>query len=297
MWPVGRLGTLAALPLTPLLAFGGVGSGGAEPGGIRVTAEPGGSSAVVVEARHASLAQVLDALALKTGTRLHYPALPRGPVDAKCAEESLNRVLACVLGFRPNLVARYAGAAGQGRRAGWPAEVWILASSFDRAPRAGEAGDAEAALPAKARNHTESPRSTDLPPFEPEEPGKLLGLAAGADAAGRATAIADLAADERADPATVLRVLRDALSDASAEVRAQAVYGLSQRAGAETPELLRAALRDRDADVRLMAVDSAAVDQASLPVFQEALADRDSTVRTLAAEKLASLLRPGGRSE
>jgi hypothetical protein len=288
MYSTGKLETFGALALIPVFALGGT-----DAPSLRVEATSGESAAIIVEARDAPLGQVLDTLALKTGTRIHYPALPRAPVDANCEGKALKPVLACLLGREPDLMARYGDGAKQGHRSAGPVEVWILESSFGPTARTGS----DAPAPAEVPMATAAARSATAPTPEPEEIGKLLSLATGTDSAQRADAVARLAADEQTDPATVLSTLRNALSDENAEVRAQAVYGLSQRAGAEAPELLRAALRDRDADVRLMAVDSAAVDQASLPVFQEALADRDLTVRTLAAEKLASLMPTGGHSE
>jgi HEAT repeat protein len=50
--------------------------------------------------------------------------------------------------------------------------------------------------------------------------------------------------------------------------------------------ILQEALRDRDASVRLMAVDSAGPDAEGDLLLQEALADRDETVRALAATRL-----------
>lgn len=46
------------------------------------------------------------------------------------------------------------------------------------------------------------------------------------------------------------------------------------------------AVRERDASVRLMAVDSAGADAEGAALLQEALADRDETVRALATTRL-----------
>jgi HEAT repeat protein len=66
--------------------------------------------------------------------------------------------------------------------------------------------------------------------------------------------------NDRTDPAAQ-PAFRAALSDDVADVRAQGVWALSKEDGPKAIEVLRDALRDRDATVRLMAVDSTEADR------------------------------------
>ncbi|MGH9896925.1 MAG: hypothetical protein ACREA0_33990 [bacterium] len=54
-------------------------------------------------------------------------------------------------------------------------------------------------------------------------------------------------------------------------------------------EVLRDALQDRDATVRLMAVDSTEADREGGMLLEPALADSDETVRTAAARKIREI--------
>jgi len=83
---------------------------------------------------------------------------------------------------------------------------------------------------------------------------------------------------------SVRTALEKALSDKSAQVRAQAINALAFREGeAAVSGQLQQALQDSDAGVRMMAVDNIESDTALL---QQALQDKDAGVRDLAQLKL-----------
>jgi len=64
---------------------------------------------------------------------------------------------------------------------------------------------------------------------------------------------------------------------------------LSKEGGPQAIEVLRDALRDRDATVRLMAVDSTKAGREGGMLLEQALADSDETVRTAAARKIREI--------
>ena len=87
--------------------------------------------------------------------------------------------------------------------------------------------------------------------------------------------------------AKTIAVLQAALTDRDAEIRAQAVFGLSRQDSTDKDHILYEALRDKSADVRLAAVSSADRDDPQSQVMlHEALADSDETVRAAAGYKL-----------
>jgi HEAT repeat protein len=173
-------------------------------------------------------------------------------------------LLACLLGTNADLLFEYApGKNRDGSRK--VAAVTIMSSSFEpAAPAAVEQPEAPAAGPAAL--------------FETARAGKTGNQ--------RAEALGQLIAAEGIDPARLLATLQTALTDVNGEVRAQAVFGLGQIGGPVAHEAFRTALADRDAGVRLMAVDSLQPDEQGRILLQESLSDRDPSVRELAAIKL-----------
>lgn len=244
---------------------------------------------LVLEAKDAPLPQVLEEMARATGIRIHHRAPPEARVTATCADPAIKRVMECLLGPGANLMFRESDRASKSR---WPAEIWVLGTgdgegrssvaSEGASPRADGRQGEDAALKT-APTGDEAP--ADIP--------KLLDQARSEDPEQRAEALSRLIADGGADAATFRNLLGQALSDADAEVRAQAVYGLARPGGEGTAEMLRAALRDGDSSVRLMAVDSIGNGLESLDLLRSALTDGDETVRTLAAMKLEPLANSG----
>ncbi|MGH8572610.1 MAG: HEAT repeat domain-containing protein [Gammaproteobacteria bacterium] len=117
----------------------------------------------------------------------------------------------------------------------------------------------------------------------------ILAEAKSTDADARLQALTTLAGrNDRTDPAAQ-EAFRAALSDDVADVRAQGVWALSREGGPKAIEVLRDALRDRDATVRLMAVDSTEADREGRRLLEQTLADSDETVRTAAAVKIREI--------
>ncbi len=222
------------------------------------------------------MGRVIEELAHETGIRVHYSVLPEEPVTASCAGTTLRPILECLLGNEADLMFRYPEGFAKDGLSKQPSDVWVLASSFE-----GAGGRVVAGVPDDvARRPMEAARAGE------EDTDALLARAGGKNPVERVKAIGRLIVDKSVDEALLRAALEKALADEDAEVRAQAVYGLSQRGGDGYPDLLRSALSDRDASVRLMAVDSAGSDALGLAVLREALADRDETVRVLASAKL-----------
>ena len=223
--------------------------------------------AIRVEARNASMAQVLDEIAAKTGVRIHHLTLAETLVtEATCAGAELKPILTCLLGPKTNLMRKY--------ERGRPSEIWVLGAGAQARPDPGAA----------AKTPGPQPGPQDSGPTV----GQLLEEAHSRKPTERIQALGQLIANPMVDPATLKQALETALADEDGEVRAQAVFGLTRQGGEEAAEVLRAALGDSDADVRLMAVDSAGDDAAGRALLQQALADSDEIVREFAALKLNS---------
>lgn len=242
--------------------------------------DSGKQGLISVESRQAPLSRVLDEIAGKTGVRIHYSVLPEGPVTATCAGDSVRSVVTCLLGSDANLVFRHA----DGNSRGKPTDVWVLGTSLaDGRPSAKGHGCPTAAEAQHDAVHSQV-RATAMGDAEP-----LVEMAQDTDSGRRIQAVSRLAAERGDDSVAVRAALENALSDEEAEVRAQAVYGMAKRGGAEAATVLQAALHDRDSSVRLMAVDSiAATDARSIDLLRQALSDHDETVSALAAMKLES---------
>lgn len=121
---------------------------------------------------------------------------------------------------------------------------------------------------------------------------RILNLASSNNPLDRLGALSQLAGKSSAtsvDANVTQRVLQAALRDPDSNVRAQALYALSQQNCADVPLILEQALQDSELSVRLMAVDSLTADENGTSLLEQALNDEEQAVRELAAFKLESL--------
>jgi hypothetical protein len=267
------------------LAAPAVGNAPANSGEARVSVTQGDGRArsIQVEARQASLAEVLEAVARETGVRLKHSDLPEDMLATVCKGATVEAVVECLVGTRANLVYRYPESK-DGKRV--PEEIWVKGKVSLPAGAASAAADPvkEGGSPAAAgtvKNGLSTP-----PPSSPQATQKALEMAAAADAAQKLEGLSQLAGQGSADDAAVRRTLERALSDEDPSARAQALYGLSRLEGAGAVGMLQDALHDSDVSVRLMAVDSAGADAQGAALLQQALGDADETVREFAAMRL-----------
>ena len=266
-----------------------VGLSPANDGNVRVnvTKVEGRVRSLQVDARQASLAEVLESVARETGVRLKHSDLPEATLAVVCKGETVETVVECLVGTRANLIYRYADAK-DGKRV--PEEIWVKgkvsrpagAASGSAAADPVKDDDLEAgAAPGSDKNGPYAP-----PPASPQATQKALEMAAASDAAQKLEGLSRLAGQGAADDAAVRRTLERALSDEDPSARAQALYGLSRLEGPGAIGMLQDALHDSDVSVRLMAVDSAGTDPQGAALLQQALGDADETVREFAAMRL-----------
>lgn len=233
---------------------------------VRVILSQDTGAKLQLEAHQQPLTQILKKITDTTGVAIHYSVLPKELITATCVGTTVKQVLECLFDKRADLIFRYAKNVSPSR----PEEVWILGTNF---------GSEDKCTMAGIETHT------PLTNMRPETVGvnELLERAKTHDPMQRADAVARLAAEGQTNEASVNSALVSALSDKNAEVRAQAVSGLTSRDSSDAQAALQNALQDDDASVRLMAVDRAGN---NVTLLQQALADSDETVRTYAATKL-----------
>jgi hypothetical protein len=237
---------------------------------------------MTLDVARASWTEVLDEFA-KAGVRFHYTVAPLGMVTASCDRMTVTRALECLLGRDAAFMVRWSAGS---ERDPLPTDVWLLGQ-----PEAGSRSTG-VAVPSPWREGS-SPRTdrqgavrVGTAAAVQDDFAALLEMTSSGDPQARMQALGSLAASGKRNDPAVLTTFRAALMDEDADVRAQAVSGMARLAGAGAAAILQEALRDRDASVRLMAVDSAGADAEGAALLQEALADRDETVRALAATKL-----------
>lgn len=245
-----------------------------------------------LEVREVSLQRVFSRITDETGVPVHYSVVPGGLVTATCLGSTLKQVMECLLDKRADLIVRYpkfSASVQGGNKAkvgdkNQPAEMWVLGSKFTSPANCSGSDLTQHAIdntPAKLPEH-----QADSADAEPDQTDDLLNMAKANDPTTRADAIGALMAGGRAGDPNVKAALEQALTDANANVRAQAISSLSHREGDAASAALQEALHDSDAGVRLMAVDGAG---SNLALLQQAVNDDDETVRKLAVSKLESL--------
>jgi hypothetical protein len=240
-----------------------------------------------VETKQAPLAQVLNAIANKTGVSINYTVLPEELVTATCVGTTVKQVMECLFEGKADLIFRYSPQSSKSESQGQPAEVWVLGTKF--------AENFEACTPAETRQQTfqkaaNAKTNPDQAEPEPDETDKLVKKASSKVPAERAEAVGRLLAEGRKNDLTVREALEAGLSDKDAKVRAQALSSLAHREGAGAATALQEAIHDNDVSVRLTAVDNAGDDVALL---QQALNDEDASVRELAALRLGPISKMG----
>lgn len=231
-----------------------------------------------------SLERILDTIGNSTSTRLHYPELTKEPRSLSCAGDILT-ILNCVLGdTSQNVMIRYRESGADRSALRTPEEIWILTSRESSA-------NAEFAMKAEhlgtfvgLEAQSNPTRLAEL--RSREELDRLVRHLRSADPVARVDAITQLASAEQDEEA--LEWIEKALSDHDPAVRAQAVSTLASRGVANKAEILRQALVDEDAGVRLMALDYASEVPTLLVTM---LGDPDDNVRFVANLKLKEVLK------
>lgn len=223
-----------------------------------------------LKARQAELPQLLDVIASRSGTRIHYSSLPESKVDATCLGDAA-ALLHCVLGQTANM-------AYQQSDEGRSSEIWIMGSSLANS----ELG--KITCPAL-------PETRTVPAIDPVQATENWLISAKAkDPAQRAQAMAELATGDSAYDLQIRNTLNQGLKDPNPQVRLQALEALTKREGdSTTSEQIRQALNDSVLDVRLMAVERIETDS---NLLQLATQNSEAMVRELAQAKLEQLNQP-----
>lgn len=252
-----------------------------QPASINLTLSKQANTAIRLEARAAQLAQILKAIADKTGVNIHYSVLPEAPVTATCVGANVGQIMDC-------LVAKQVGLVAHKPQKDKPAEFWLLGSSVGSCQAVTVA---PTALPIAAVEQPPTPEEqAQADQAMQEQSDLLLEQAKSKEPSQRAEAITNLISGGMKDDPNVRKALEEALTDKDATIRANAITALAQREGEGATEELRQALNDTDVNVRLMVVDHAGNDSVLL---QQALADKDPMIRDYAASKLEALNTQG----
>ncbi len=222
----------------------------------------------LLEARQADLPQLIEQVAKRSHSKIHYSSLPPDKVDATCVGNPAT-LLQCVLGGTANMAYQQA-------KNEQNSEIWIMGSSLSSLGK-----QSCTALP-------EQPDSAAPDPLQTTE--KWLKQATVKNASSRAQALAELANGDTAYDKQIRQTLNNALQDHDPQVRIQALQALSKRDGdVAVAEQLRIALHDNNPDVRLAAVDNI---QTDIELLQQATQDSETIVREFAASKLELINQP-----
>ncbi len=232
-----------------------------------------------LDARHADLPRLLDMVAERTGSKLHYSWLPAPEVTATCMAADAAGLLKCLFGNSMNMAVRDLPV-GAGKTAAVASEIWIMGSTLGAAKH-------------PAASQCQPGDSVPLAEASTKELAIAVWLqqARSNNAGERLQAVSELARlNALTDDAAIRTALQNALADRDSRVRLQAIGGIASRDGeAAVMQPLAQILRSGNAELRLMALDYIETDQTLL---QMAARDSDQAVRDLAAVKLEQLAQP-----
>jgi hypothetical protein len=235
-----------------------------------------------MEIRQVPLAQVLDYIHKQTQIPIHYSVLPEGLVTATCVGESLQKILACVLNHKADIIVRHQHQK-QGGQGAQIAEAWILGSKLDGHPVT--RSDCVAVIQPKDT----APTGDKYQKAEEEQFQTLLKMAKSAKPEERAEAMGNLLAVGRSGDAEIKETLEKGLTDKDASVRAQAISTYTHRDDLKenAHDIISDAMQDDSVDVRMMAVDGIGNDA---DLLQQAINDPDESISGLAKLKLEELM-------
>jgi len=230
-----------------------------------------------------ALSEVLDQVAAKTGVLIHYSVLPERLVSAICIGSSVKTILDCLLGGVVDMVFRYpeGGAASINQL---PVEVWVLGSSLRQASsslkQCAKFEEQSGLLQQKRKVISVGVVQDSLQ----EKLDFRLQMAASNKPSRRAQAISYLALHASLENKEVSRVIEEALTDESADVRAQAISARVRRQGEQASITeLQQAMQDTEVVVRISALQQL---KEVNGLIEQALNDENQSVRQLAEMKL-----------
>lgn len=268
---IDRLSGLAGVWLSAALLMASADATAAQTGGLptpqavslKIGKQPGAE--FTLDARQAPLAQVLQTIVDKTGTKIHYTALPEAPVTANCVGANVRQIMECLIGQQLGLVAR-------SPETGGAVEFWLLGACSGHCQEV----VLKAANAAQNATNADHERSDEL--LENYKNAKTLD--------DRRNALGYLTSGANINDPQVRHALEDAMKDKNPGIRAQALASLATMDKDNATTVLGAALRDRDPGIRIAAIENAYDNR---EVLEQAANDPDNSIRTYAASKLAAL--------
>ena len=213
-----------------------------------------------VEAKAGTWMQVLTEITEQTGIRFHHSLPFAGSVTVSFVNLPVRQAIERLFGPDADFMFRYDGTAYSS--VSLPKEVWVLgkvrgggAGGQQSAPAntAGVDSNQEHVGTGRADKHEAAEES----PIDKESIDDFIAMSRDEDPQMRRQAIVTLAnSGKGGEDGAVVTALDSALTDEDASVRGYAVQALAKRGGSKAMGHLWQALRDPDADVRIMAVES-----------------------------------------
>ncbi len=242
-----------------------------------------------VEAKAGTWMQVLNEITEQTGIRFHHSLPFTGLVTVSFANLPVRQAIERLFGPEADFMFRYDGTAYSS--SSLPKEVWVLGKvqgggwGQQSAPPNNAGVDSNQAHVGTGR--ADKVAAAAEPPMDKELIDDLIAMSRDEDPEMRRQAIAALTDSGTGDEdGAVVTALDAALTDEDASVRAYGVQALAMRGGPEVMGHLWRALRDPDAEVRIMAVENAKSQDQGIALLQEALSDVNETIRSVAADRL-----------
>jgi len=240
---------------------------------------PDNSYDIRLQVHSASLVDVLDEISQKTGVKIHHSVLPSKIITATCVANKMELLFQCLLGKKVDLVFYYAVKATT-ENFFLPLDIWLLGSTWGNQSASSHNEDARCAEKletAGGNNGSELEQQDDF--------DALFKKARLAVSSQKRLAINQLSEKMPKNMWLMTELLRDALTDADAGVRAEAVSAWVNRKEDSADIILQNALHDEAVEVKMMAVDLAKTHV----LLGIALADEEQIVRDFAKRKISNL--------
>ncbi|MEQ1560540.1 MAG: hypothetical protein ABL933_16590 [Methyloglobulus sp.] len=195
-----------------------------QPPSIWLTQAKQTPNAIRLETHQATLAQILQTIASKTGVRIHHSTLPTQPITTICVAESVKILVECLLGSQVDLAARLSNKTAKAiaaKHSHQLTELWLLPTNSPI--------KTTSASDTAIGTTTPTPEQTNISDQNRIRLQATLKDAGAKDAQQRASAIYNLGLSGTKDDPEVKESLRLALRDEDANVRAQAAAAITQR--------------------------------------------------------------------
>jgi hypothetical protein len=250
---------------------------------IRFLQQP---SQIQLDARQATWPQLLETIEQHTGARFHYASLPVYPVSLSLKGRTAQELLTQLFGSATGYACRFSKS-GLNPNTGWPQEIWVMGIIASNSHN--QTLPPLPAVQTSVKDLTDEQLEEAVQLHYQRELDNLIDKAKNGTPDEKNQALVELSTRtlDETNKEEMQVLLKQGLHNDDPDVRGQVLYGLANRGGEDSYQILEDGLKDEVVGVRVAALNSIiSAEVQNINLLRKALNDTDATVRSMAQEKL-----------